>query len=128
MDKLKNPMKEFLDRINNLPPERVKLLAAQLQTRVDTMENERAEPIAIIGMSCRFPGAANTPEEFWELLQNGVDAITEVPADRWKIDDYYDADPDKPGRMYTRWGGFIKDVDLFDAQFFGISPREGNRS
>lgn len=81
------------------------------------------EPIAIIGMSARFPGA-DSVDAFWELLQNGVDAITEVPADRWPVDGYYDAEPGAPGKMYTRWGGFLKDVDLFDTQFFGISPRE----
>lgn len=117
-------MKEFLERINSLSPERVKLLAAQLQARLNTLENQHTEPIAIIGMSCRFPGGANTPEAFWDLLQNGVDAISEVPPDRWKIEEYFDPDPDKPGKMSTRWGGFIKDVDLFDAQFFGIAPRE----
>ncbi|HET9914975.1 MAG TPA: type I polyketide synthase [Anaerolineales bacterium] len=117
-------MKEFLERINNLPPERVKLLAAQLQARVEALENQRSEPIAIIGMSCRFPGGADGPEAFWELLRNGVDAISEVPSERWKIDDYYDPDPEKPGKMSTRWGGFLRDVDRFDANFFGIAPRE----
>ena len=117
-------MKEFLERINNLPPERIKLLAAQLQARVDALENQRSEPIAIIGMSCRFPGGADTPEAFWELLQNGVDAISEVPADRWNIDEYFDPDPEKPGKMSTRWGGFLKDVDRFDSAFFGIAARE----
>ena len=117
-------MNEFLERINNLPPQRVKLLAAQLQTRIDALENQRSEPVAIVGMSCRFPGGADSPELFWELLQNGVDAISEVPSDRWRIDEYYDPDPEKPGKMSTRWGGFIKNVDRFDAHFFGIAPRE----
>lgn len=117
-------MKDFLERIKDLPPQRVMLLAAQLQARVDALENQRVEPIAIVGMSCRFPGGANSPEQFWELLQNGVDAISEIPPDRWKIDEYYDPDPEKPGKISTRYGGFLRDVDLFDAPFFGIAPRE----
>jgi acyl transferase domain-containing protein/surfactin synthase thioesterase subunit len=81
------------------------------------------EPIAIIGVGCRFPGAKN-PEAFWQLLCNGVDAITEVPADRWDIDALYDPNPGSSGKMNTRWGGFLEQVDQFDAQFFGIAPRE----
>ena len=83
------------------------------------------EPIAIIGMGCRFPGA-NNPEEFWELLKNGRDAIREVPADRWDIEKYYDLDQDKPGKTYARHGGFIEHVDQFDSKFFGISPNEAD--
>jgi acyl transferase domain-containing protein/NADPH:quinone reductase-like Zn-dependent oxidoreductase/acyl carrier protein/SAM-dependent methyltransferase len=82
------------------------------------------EPIAVIGLGCRFPGGATDPESFWRLLRDGVDAITEIPRDRWDIDAYYDPLPDAPGKMYTRHGGFLEDVDKFDAQFFGISPRE----
>ncbi len=81
------------------------------------------EPIAIIGIGCRFPGAAN-PEAFWELLFTGVDAITEVPEDRWSLKDFYHPDPLSPGRMNTRWGGFLQHIDRFDPYFFGISPRE----
>ncbi|HXL36644.1 MAG TPA: type I polyketide synthase, partial [Ktedonobacteraceae bacterium] len=85
------------------------------------------EPIAIIGMSCRFPGGANTPEAFWQLLRSGRDAISEIPSERWDIDAYYDPEPDTPGKMYTRYGGFLQDISKFDAQFFGISPREAVR-
>jgi len=84
------------------------------------------EPIAIIGMGCRFPGGANTPEAFWNLLANGVDAITEVPPDRWDADSFYDPEG-KPGNIRTRWGGFVENVDKFDADFFGISPREASK-
>lgn len=81
------------------------------------------EPIAIIGIGCRFPGAKN-PEAFWQLLCDGVDAITEIPANRWDLRELYDPDPDKPGKMNSRCGGFLQQVDQFDPHFFGISPRE----
>lgn len=81
------------------------------------------EPIAIIGIGCRFPKAKN-PEAFWQLLQNGEDAIKEVPSQRWDIDAFYHPQPATPGKMNTRWGGFLDEVDTFDPSFFGISPRE----
>ncbi|AOX01784.1 beta-ketoacyl synthase [Moorena producens PAL-8-15-08-1] len=84
------------------------------------------EPIAIIGIGCRLPGA-KTPEAFWQLLRNGVDAITEVPPERWDIDTFYDPSPATSGKMYTRWGGFVEQVDRFEPSFFGISPREAQR-
>jgi microcystin synthetase protein McyG len=117
-------MREILERISRLEPKRVALLAAQLQQRVDALEAARREPIAIIGMACRFPGGANSPEAFWELLRDGVDTVREVPAERWDIDALYDPDPDVPGKMATRWGAFLDDVSGFDAPFFGIAPRE----
>jgi myxalamid-type polyketide synthase MxaB len=82
-----------------------------------------SEPIAVIGIGCRFPGAAG-PEQFWQLLLEGRDAITEIPADRWAVDAYYDANPQTPGKSYSRWGGFLDRIDEFDPAFFGISPRE----
>ncbi|GLY25860.1 type I polyketide synthase [Micromonospora sp. NBRC 101691] len=82
-----------------------------------------SEPIAIVGMACRFPGARNT-EAYWQLLTEGLDAITEVPADRWDVDHFYSSVPDAPGRTRTRWGGFLDQVDRFDAGFFGLAPRE----
>ncbi|MFY0568811.1 SDR family NAD(P)-dependent oxidoreductase [Archangium lansingense] len=82
------------------------------------------EPIAIVGMACRLPGGADTPEAFWRLLREGSDAISEIPADRWDVDAWYDADPEAPGKMYVRAGGFLREVDRFEPQFFGISPRE----
>src|ERR1700690_1559020 len=84
------------------------------------------EPIAIIGIGCRFPGA-NDPAAFWQLLRDGVDAIREVPADRFDPYAFYDPDPATPGKMNTRWGGFLGQVVQFDPSFFGISPREALR-
>ncbi|OBG29797.1 type I polyketide synthase [Mycobacterium sp. 852002-51057_SCH5723018] len=81
------------------------------------------EPIAIVAVACRFPGAPD-PDAFWEVLSGGVDAIREVPEDRFDIDEFYDPDPEAPGKIYSRFGGFLDGIDGFDPEFFGISPRE----
>ncbi len=85
------------------------------------------EPIAIIGIGCRFPGGANDPDTFWKLLEEGVDAVTEVPADRWNAGTFYNPRPGVPGKTQARWGGFVEGIDRFDPHFFGISPREAVR-
>jgi amino acid adenylation domain-containing protein len=90
-------------------------------------ESSRRQDIAIVGIGCRLPGGADTPERFWRLLAEGVDAISEVPPERFDIDEVFDPDPARPGKVYSRWGGFIEKVDEFDADFFGISPREARR-
>jgi acyl transferase domain-containing protein len=81
------------------------------------------EPIAIVGIGCRFPKAKN-PEAFWQLLCNGIDAIAPIPKERWDIDAFYDPSPNAPGKMNVRWGGFLEEVDRFDAEFFGMSADE----
>ena len=81
------------------------------------------EPIALIGLGCRFPGAAG-PEDFWRLLEQGVDAISPVPPDRWDAEALHDERPQVPGKSRTRFGGFVEGIDLFDAELFGLSPRE----
>jgi acyl transferase domain-containing protein/acyl carrier protein len=117
-------MQPTSNRYPNLSPLKQALLALEdMQGRLAEFERERAEPIAVIGLGCRFPHAAD-PDRFWELLRRGEDAVGDVPAARWAIEDYYDPNPNKPGKMSTRWGGFLDSVDQFDPEFFGISPRE----
>ncbi|WP_079024613.1 phthiocerol type I polyketide synthase PpsB [Mycobacterium tuberculosis] len=83
-----------------------------------------AEPVAVVGIGCRFPGDVDGPESFWDFLVAGRNAISTVPADRWDAEAFYPPDPLTPGRMTTKWGGFVPDVAGFDAEFFGITPRE----
>ncbi|WP_095961649.1 type I polyketide synthase [Corallococcus macrosporus] len=109
------------------PLQRAALAIKTLRARVDGLERARSEPIAVIGMGCRFPGGANDPNAYWELLRGGVDAVTTVPADRWDVDAYYAEDPDAGWKMFVREGGFLKQpIAAFDSEFFGISPREAN--
>ena len=93
------------------------------RTQTAPARGAAGEPVAIIGLSGRYPGA-RTVESFWEVLREGRDCIVEVPQERWDWRDYYSEDRTQPGRHYSKWGGFIEGVDEFDARFFGISPRE----
>ncbi|HEX8969313.1 MAG TPA: polyketide synthase, partial [Chloroflexota bacterium] len=97
-----------------------------LRARVEVHERLSNEPIAIVGVACRLPGDADTPEAYWQLLASGRDATCEVPDDRWDVSAHYDPDPATPGKMYTRRGGFLGPgtVDRFDPLFFDISLRE----
>src|SRR4051794_10995339 len=81
-------------------------------------------PIAVIGMACRLPGGIDSPEQLWEALLRGDDLVTEIPPDRWDVDEYYDPEPGVPGRSVSKWGGLLDDVAGFDADFFGISESE----
>ena len=85
------------------------------------------EPIAIVGMSCRFPGGSNDPEKFWDMLAEGRDPVREVPPDRWDAKLYLDTDRTAPGKAYTQHGAFIDDIAGWDAGFFGLSPQEAHR-
>ena len=105
---------------------RQRLLAAldAAAAKLEAEERAKSEPIAVVSMACRFPGGADNPEAFWQLLRDGRHAIVEVPSDRWDVDAVYDSDPDAPGKTYARHGAFLSNIDSFDAEFFGISPRE----
>jgi acyl transferase domain-containing protein/acyl carrier protein len=111
-------------RFGNLSPLKQALLAIEeLQQKLAGSERRFQEPVAIIGMACRFPGAPDAAA-YWRLLDKGEDAVTETPPSRWRIEDYYDPGLETPGKMSTRWGGYLDGIDQFDPEFFGISPRE----
>ncbi|MFV8315907.1 sulfolipid-1 biosynthesis phthioceranic/hydroxyphthioceranic acid synthase [Mycobacterium sp. 23] len=88
------------------------------------MEKARVTPVAVIGLACRLPGGINSPEQLWQALLRGEDFVTEVPLDRWDIDEYYDPEPGVPGRSHCKWGAFMDNLGDFDPEFFGISERE----
>jgi acyl transferase domain-containing protein len=88
------------------------------------VDKPRVTPVAVIGMACRLPGGIDSPDTLWQALLRGDDLITEIPAERWDADEFYDPEPGVPGRSVSRWGGFLDDVAGFDPGFFGISERE----
>lgn len=107
------------------PLKKALVAVEKLRARVSQLEEARREPIALVGLGCRFPGGATSPAAYWALLSEGRDAIVETPADRWDADALYDPDARAPGRLYTRHGGFLTEpIDQFDAAAFGVSPRE----
>ena len=99
--------------------ERLERRVAELEGMGDTTARQVA--VAVVGMGCRYPGGADTPEAFWELLESGRDVLGDIPASRWDVDDYYDPEVSIPGKMYVRQGHFLDPIDRFAPQFFGLS-------
>jgi acyl transferase domain-containing protein len=121
-------MDQLANRIGQLSPlQRAAFLVKEAQGKLEALQRAQTEPIAIVGMSCRFPGGANDTESFWRILADGVNAIREIPNDRWSAEAFYDPDPRAPGKMNTRWGGFLDRIDEFDNTFFAISNQEAAR-
>lgn len=99
---------------------------ARLRAKVSKQADGKGlrEPIAIIGIGCRFPGGVRTPQDFWSLLKSGRDVLRDIPSDRWDIDEHYNPAVTVPGKIYVRQGYYLDNIDQFDPQFFGLSPRE----
>jgi acyl transferase domain-containing protein len=118
-------MDRLSQRIERLTPLQKAVFALkETRAKLDALQRANSEPIAVVGMACRFPGGADNPDAFWRLLRDGVDAITEIPPERWDADAFYDPDAEAPGKMNTRWAGLIDHIEEFDNAFFGISQRE----
>ncbi|MDT5176931.1 MAG: phthiocerol/phenolphthiocerol synthesis type-I polyketide synthase, partial [Mycobacterium sp.] len=113
-------MRTTFDRVSAMTPEQRTALTDRFEK---ASRIAAAEPVAVVGIGCRFPGGGVGPDAYWDFLASGGDAIGEVPADRWDADAFYDPDPSAPGRMASKWGAFLPDIAGFDADFFGISPR-----
>jgi acyl transferase domain-containing protein len=103
---------------------RAYLTIERMQHKVEEYERARSEPIAIIGLGCRFPGSVVDAGTYWDVLASGTDAVGDIPADRWDTGAFYDKEPQRPGKMIIRTGGFLDRIDQFDYEFFGISRRE----
>src|SRR5262245_50929613 len=121
-------MSDLASRLAGLSAEKRALLAARLKGAASSAPAaEPSAPIAIIGIGCRLPGGATSPEKLWQLLVDGQDLVGDIPADRWNAEALYDADVSAVGKAATRWGAFLEGIDRFDAEFFGIAPREAER-
>ena len=110
----------------SLTPQHILAALKKARTELETLKQSKNESIAIIGMACRLPGNIQTLADYWRVLENGEDVISEIPADRWDVPAFYDPVPGTKGRMYSRYGGFIQDIRSFDAEFFGISAHEAD--
>ncbi len=111
-------------RPQTLEDANAEILRLQDELAAREIDDTSREPIAIIGMGCRYPGGVRNPNEFWNLLSSGQDILSDIPGTRWNVDEYYDPEITVPGKVYVRQGYFLDDIDKFDPQFFGLSPRE----
>jgi len=118
---MSNNLEQSYGKLIKMASEKIANLEKELE---GFKSKNQFESIAIIGMGCRFPGGADNPESFWTLLSQGIDAISEIPSERWNIEQYYDPNPETPGKMYTRYGGFVGQLQEFDSHFFNIAPIE----
>lgn len=118
-------MSDINERLQKLSPAQRQMLEQRLR-QASAEPAKSVEPLAIVGMACKFPGAEDTAG-FWDLIQSASVATREIPAERWNAAAFYDPDPDRPGKMATRWAGMLNGVDQFDPAFFGIAPREASR-
>ncbi|RPI01850.1 MAG: acyltransferase domain-containing protein, partial [Calditrichaeota bacterium] len=121
MSDIKSENQQQLDQLS--PLKKALYAVEEMKAKLDALKREKSEPIAVIGIACSFPHAKNH-RIFWQNLLDGVDAISSVPEDRWSNDQFYSATPGENGKISSRFGGFIDEIDKFDPQFFGISPRE----
>ena len=112
------------DRPQTLEEANAEIERLQEELDIRLKDEVSREPIAIIGMGCRYPGGVRTPDEFWQLLSSGKDILRDIPKDRWDVDAHFDPEVTVPGKMYVRQGYYLDDIDQFDPQFFGLSPRE----
>jgi acyl transferase domain-containing protein len=110
--------------INSNPTQKALLAVKAMKQKLEDIQKRKNEPLAVVGMSCRLPGGVNSPEEFWQLLVDKKDAITDIPQDRWNLEDYFDPDPAEPGKIYVKQGGFVDGAYQFDPDLFGLSKRE----
>ena len=107
------------------PLKRALIALEEMEAKLQASQRSAREPIAVVGIGCRYPGAADSPEAFWRVLRDGVDTVKEVPRDRWDVNAFHDPNPDAAGKMYTRWTACLEQVDRFEPQLFGIAPRWG---
>jgi acyl transferase domain-containing protein/NADPH:quinone reductase-like Zn-dependent oxidoreductase/acyl carrier protein len=116
-----------IEALDQMPEDQLLAVLRASSARLDALERARSEPIAVVGIGCRFPAGVTDAEALWRLQRDGIDAITEVPPGRWDLAAFYDPDPAAPGKMTARYGGFLGDLAQFDAAFFGISAREATQ-